>query len=135
MYKKYVTQNGLEHGCINTLASSCSDTGFKHMTPEAKKQAEVQKKEEQKIVKVKYINARGPHERLEKPYLRWEGEPITMWRFLHDHDYEVPYGMVKEINEESLGLAKRSEILDVNGIPTKKDGAAEKIHRFYPVGF
>lgn len=58
-----------------------------------------------------------------------------MWRFLHDHDYEVPYGMVKEINEESLGLAKRSEILDVNGIPTKKDGAAEKIHRFYPVGF
>ena len=44
-------------------------------------------------------------------------------------------GFVKEINEEALGLAKRSEILDEHGVPTKRDDKAEKIHRLVPAAF
>lgn len=134
-YAKYVTKNGLEHGCINTLASSVEDTDFKHMKPEIKTKALAQKKDEQRLVKARYLNSKGGSERCEKPYMRWAGEPITIWRFLHDHEYEVPYGMIKEINDEALGLAQRSEILDVKGVPLPKDGKAMKEHQFVPIGF
>ena len=134
-YKQYVTKGGLAHGCINTIANSVPDEDFKHMKPEHKTKAQAQKKDEMRIVKARYINYKGGNERLEKPYMRWAGENITMWRFLHDHEYEVPYGMIKEINEESLGLAQRSEILDANGIPTPKEGKTIKEHQFLPVSF
>lgn len=134
-YKKYVTASGEEHGCINYLGNSCEDNDFKYATAAMKEKLKAQRKDESRIVAVTYINMKGSNERLQKPYMRWAGDPITMWNLIPNETYEVPYGFVKEINEEALGLAKRSEILDEHGVPTKRDDKAEKIHRLVPAAF
>jgi hypothetical protein len=129
-----VTETGEEHGLINTVANSVKDEGFKHMTPENKAKAEKMRKEDSKKVKARYINHRGDHERLTKPYMRWAGDPITMWHFIPNEVYEVPMGLVNEIN--SSGLVQRSELYDVHGksIP-RVDGKKDKIHEFVPCSF
>ena len=129
-----VAPNGERHGLVNVVANSVQDNDFKHMTPETKKKAESLKKDEQRIVSARYINNRGTHERLEKPYMRWAGERIEMWKLIPGQTYNLPYGFIKEVNENP-GLAKRSEILDVNGVPTKRDGPNEKIHELVPTSF
>jgi hypothetical protein len=95
---------------------------------------EKKKKEAEKIVKARYLNSRGINERLERPYMEFEGQPITMWRFLHNHVYEVPKGLVDDVNKQPPEI-KRSEILDVNGQPTKIDAKGDKLHTFVPVEF
>lgn len=134
MIKEKVSASGEKHGLINVVANSVPDDGFAKMKPEAKAKAEKLKKEEHRIVKARYINHKGPNERLTKPYMRWAGDPIETWHFIPDEVYELPLGLVNEVNGNP-GLAKRSELLDANGIPTKKEGKSEKIHEFVPVGF
>lgn len=128
------TPSGEKHGLVNVLANSSPDNGFKNMSEVAKAKAEKMKKEDNRKVKARYLNHNGEHERLEKPYCRWAGDPIMMWRFIPGHVYEVPLGLVNEINN-SPGLPQRSEVLDSNGVPTKRDGANKRIHEFVPVGF
>lgn len=134
MTKTLIAENGERHGLINTVANSVHDTEFKYMTPENRTKAEKMRKEDSRLVKARYMNHRGTHERLTKPYCRWAGDPIQTWHFIPGEVYELPKGLVDEVNR-SPGLAKRSEILDLNGMPTKKDGANEKLHEFVPVGF
>lgn len=126
--------NGEKHGIINRVANSVQDDDFKHMKPEVKAKAEKIKKEEHKIVKARYMNHRGQHERLTKPYMRWAGDPIDTWHCIPGEVYEVPLGLINEINN-SPGLPRRSEVLDTSGRPTIKDGSPERIHEFVPVGF
>ena len=129
-----VTESGEQHGLINTVANSVKDENFKHMTPENKAKAEKLRKEESKLVKARYINHRGSHERLTKPYCHWAGDPIQTWHCIPDHVYDIPKGLVDEVNGNK-GLPRRSEVLDAKGMPTSKDGKSEKIHEFVPVGF
>lgn len=135
MVKELVTTSGEKHGLINRVSNSVrAEDGFKNMDAKTKAKAEKLKEEDHKIVKARYRNNRGDHERLTKPYCRWAGDPIETWHFIPGEVYELPYGLVREVNE-SPGLAKRSEVLDANGIPTKKDGKNERIHEFVAVGF
>lgn len=129
-----VTASGEKHGWINRVGNSVPDNGFAHMSPEIKAKAEKLRKEEARKVKARYINHRGDHERLTKPYMRWAGDPIDTYHLIPGEVYELPYGFIKEINE-SPGLARRSEVLDKNGLPTVKDGKNEKIHELVPVSF
>ena len=128
------TENGEEHGLINTLPNSVPYDGMKKFAEKDRPSMEKMKKDDARLIKARYVNSRGTNEKLERPYCRWAGQAITMWKFLHNHIYELPKGLVDEVNK-SPGLAKRSEICDVNGVPTKKDGEAEKIHQFYPIEF
>jgi hypothetical protein len=130
-----VAENGEKHGLINQVANSVQDDGFKHMKPDIKAKAEKLKQEDHRIVKARYINHRGKHERLTKPYCRWAGDPIQTWHCIPDHVYDVPMGLVNEINDPNKRLAKRSEILDASGKPTLKDGPGEQIHEFVPISF
>jgi hypothetical protein len=134
MTQLLVTESGEQHGLINSVANSVEDNGFKHMKPEVKTKAEKLKKEEHRIVKARYINHRGDHERLTKPYCRWAGDPIDTYHLIPGHTYDLPMGLVNEINS-SPGLAKRSDLLDSKGLPTIKDGKNEKLHELVPVGF
>lgn len=134
MVESMRTASGEEHGLINVLANSVPDNGFKHMTPEARTKAEKMKKDDAKMVKAKYINYRGINERLEKPYCKYAGDRIQIWKLIPNEVYELPYGFVKEINE-SRGMPVRSEILDGKGVPTTKDGASQKIHELIPISF
>ncbi len=130
-----VSETGEEHGLIKTVANSVQDNGFKYMTPETKAKAEKLRKEDSKKVKARYINHRGDHERLTKPYCRWAGDPIHTYHLIPGQVYELPMGLVNEINDPRKKLPRRSEILDVNGQPTAKDGASECIHELVPVSF
>lgn len=128
-----VSQTGEKHGLINSVANSVHDNGFKHMKPETKAKAEKLREEEKQMVKARYINHRGNHERLTKPYCRWAGDPIQTWHFIPGETYEVPRGLVNEVN--AARLAQRSDLLDSKGMPTKKDGPGVQIHEFVPISF
>ena len=128
-----VTEFGEQHGLVNTLANSCPDTGFKKMEPGTKTKCEKMRKDESRMVKARYINHRGNHERLSKPYMRWEGDPIQMYHLIPGHTYDLPYGFVKEINE-ARGLEQRSDQV-VDGQVRKKDGNPLKIHELVPISF
>lgn len=129
------TASGEAHGLINVLTNSVPFDDFKNMTPEMKAKCQKEKKEDARIVKVKYHNTRGRHERLSKPYCRWSGDPIQQWHLIPGHSYEVPVGFVKEVNE--IKVPQRSGLVSVdgkdlnNGAPLDKDYTGEQIHMLY----
>lgn len=134
MTKMLLTETGEKHGLINQVGNSVQNDGFQHMKPETKAKAEKLKKENARIVKARYINHRGPTERLDKTYCAGGGEPIQTWHCVPGHVYEMPYGLIKEVNE-SPGLPRRSEVVDSSGRPTTKDGPTERIHELVPISF
>lgn len=134
------TASGEQHGLINTLTNSVEFDEFKHMKPGDKAKCEKEKKEDARIAKVKYINMRGPHERLDKTYCRWSGEPMLQYHLIPNQVYDLPMGMIKEVNE--VKMPKRSGLVSVDGKDIRKDGApldkdteAEAIHMLVPATF
>ena len=136
------TASGEMHGLINTLTNSVPFDDFKNMKPEHKKQLEAQKKEDARIVKAEYLNSRGRHERLTKPYCKYAGDPIQIWHFIPGKVYEVPLGLVKEVNDKNKIMKKRSGLLEVDGNPVQsneapldKDEEGEWLHKFVASAF
>lgn len=130
-----VNKNGLEHGLINTIGNSVADDGMKRFSEKDRPAMEKKKKESERIVKAQYLNKDGVNERLERPYMMWAGQPITMWRFLHGEIYEVPKGLVDDVNDPNKRTRKRSGLLDTKGLTLETDQYDEPLHRFVPVGF
>lgn len=134
------TASGEVHGLINTLTNSCENNDFKHMTPATKAKLEKEKKEDARIVKMEYINRSGTMERLVKPYCRYAGDPIQIWNFIPGRKYDVPMGLVKEVNEASM--PKRSGLMEVDGEKVQQDGSPLErdmegnwIHKFFPCAY
>ncbi len=127
------TENGETHGLINTLPNSVTDDGFKDMSPEMKSKCEKQKKEDNRMVKARYINHRGNHERLTKPYMRWAGDVIKIYHLIPGKTYDLPKGFVDEVNNNP-GLAKRGERVE-NDQVIMRDGTPEKLHELVPISF
>lgn len=137
-----VTAAGEMHGLINTLTNCVPFDDFKGFKPEHKKELEAQKKEDAKVVKAEYMNSRGRHERLTKPYCKYAGDPITIWHFIPGKTYEVPLGLVKEVNDSSKKIPRRSGLVSIDGeairkdeSPLDKDEEGEWLHKFVAVGF
>jgi hypothetical protein len=129
-----VTARGEQHGLLKKLANSVQGDGFKHMTPENKAKAERQKKEDMKIVKARYLNSRGQHERLSRPWTAGAGEPIEMWHFIPGNTYDIPKGLVDDVN--SKRTIARAGKCDANGEnPLDRDTVEEPLHQFVPVAF
>ncbi len=136
------TANGELHGLINTLTNSVPFDEFKNMKPEHKKEMERQKKEDARLVKAEYMNSRGRHERLTKPYCKYAGDPIQIWNFIPGKTYEVPLGLVNEVNDKNKIMKQRSGLLEIDGksvrsddSPLDSDQEGEWLHRFSAVGF
>lgn len=129
-----VTAWGEEHGMIKEVANSVPERGFERFAEKDRAKMEKQRKEDARLVKVRYINYRGSNERLTKPYMRWAGDPIRTYHLIPNHEYTLPMGFINEVNSNP-GLAVRSEKLDRNDQPMRKDGAPEKLHELVPVGF
>jgi len=136
------TDKGEEHGLINTLTNSVPFDEFKNMKPEHKKQLESQKKEDSKIVKAEYMNSRGRHERLTKPYCKYSGDPIQIWHFIPGKVYEVPIGLVNEVNDKNKIMKKRSGLVSIDGSPVTRDESplgsdqdGDWLHKFVSVSF
>lgn len=134
MTKELLSPTGEKHGMINRVGNSVTTDGFQYMTPDVKGKAEKKKKEDSKIVKAKYINSRGQSERLDMQYCLGGGEPIQQWHCIPGYVYDVPLGLVNQVND-SPGLPRRSEVVDANGIPTTRDGVPERLHQFVPISF
>lgn len=135
-----LTASGEQHGLINTIGNSVAFDDFKHMDPKTKEKCIREKKEDSKMVKARYINMRGKNERLEKPYCRWSGDPIRLYRLIPGYVYELPMGMVKEVNEKKV--IKRSGLVSEDGQALKKDESpldrdevGDAIHQLVPVDF
>jgi hypothetical protein len=136
------TASGELHGLINTLTNSVPFDDFKNMTPANKKKLEAEKKEDSRLVKAEYLNSRGRHERLTKPYCKYAGEPIQIWHFIPGKVYEVPLGLVNEVNDKNKIMKKRSGLVSVDennvtkdGSPLSQDQEGEWIHKFVASGF
>ena len=136
------TASGESHGLINVLTNSVPFDEFKNMKPEYKKELERQKKEDSRMVKAEYLNSRGKHERLTKPYCKYAGDPIQIWHFIPGRVYEVPIGLVNEVNDQNKVMKKRSGLVSLDGNNLNKDGApldrdedGEWLHKFAAVGF
>jgi hypothetical protein len=136
------TMSGELHGLINTLTNSVIYDEFRNFKPEHKKELEALKKEDSKIVKAEYLNSRGKHERLTKPYCKYAGDPIQIWHFIPGKVYEVPLGLVKEVNDKNKYIPKRSGLVSIDGhalrkdeSPLESDQEGDWLHRFSPVGF
>lgn len=134
------TASGEQHGLINTLTNSVIFDEFKHMNPAMKAKCEKEKKEDSRLVKARYINHRGKHERLTKPYCKWSGDPIQMYHLIPGYTYELPLGMINEVN--AVRMPKRSGLVSVNGenvvddgSPLDKDTSGEAIHELVPAAF
>ncbi len=134
------TASGELHGLINTLTNSVEFNDFKHMKPDVKAKLEKEKKEDARIVKVEYFNKKGRHERLTKPYCRYAGDAIELWKFIPGKVYDIPMGLVKEVNEKKNVV--RSGLLEVDGekytqsgSPLDRDEESDSEHRFIPVKF
>jgi len=136
------TASGEMHGLINTLTNSVPFDDFKNMKPEHKKECERQKKEDARLVKAEYMNSRGRHERLTKPYCKYAGDPIQVWHFIPGKVYEVPLGLVNEVNDKNKIMKKRAGLLEVDGKPVTQNEApldsdqeGDWLHKFTAVGF
>lgn len=128
------TATGEEHGLMKKLANSSPGNDFKHMKPEHKSAAQKQQKEDNRMVKARYLNHQeSENGKLEKPYCKYAGDPILIYKFLAGREYELPKGLVDEVN--STFQARRSEAVDKKGEPIQKDRAPQRIHEFVPIGF
>lgn len=132
MELKRVTARGEEHGLINILGNSVQGDGMKRFAPEHKEEMKKLKEEECRMVKARYINHRGSHERLTKPYCRWAGEPIQIWHFIPGQEYDIPHGLVKEVNEGGLN---RRQKLDSDETGNHVVEGKDMIHEFVPCTF
>lgn len=129
-----VTPAGEQHGLINVLANSVANNDFKYMDPSLKAKAEKEKKEDAKMVKAQYLNSRGNNERLTKPYCRWAGDPIQIWHFIPGKTYEVPLGLINEVNSKK-NISRAGKCDESGENPQERDQEEEPLHRFVPVGF
>lgn len=136
------TARGEQHGLINTLTNSVVFDDFKNMKPEHKEELKKQRKEDSKLVKAEYMNSRGMHERLTKPYCKYAGDPIQIWHFIPGKVYEVPLGLVKEVNDKSKIPKQRSGLIEVDGNEVNRDGSPLEadqegawLHKFVAAGF
>jgi hypothetical protein len=91
------------------------------------------------LVEVEYLNSRGRHERLTKPYTRYAGDPIHIYHLIPGEVYDLPLGFVKEVNGvkqiKRSGLVSGDTTLDGNGAPLDKDEEAPWLHKLVPAGF
>lgn len=135
-----VTAWGEEHGLISTLPNAVPFDDFKNIDPANKEKMRKQKKEDERMVKVRYINhEEGSQGRFRQPYVKYAGEPIQMYNLIHDYEYTLPLGFVNEINE--MKAVEREGLQSVDGRDISNDGAPlkkdrfKRVHECFPIGF
>ena len=128
-----VTETGEQHGLINTVGNSVQGEGnLAHMDAATRAKADKLRKEESRMVKARYNNRRGLHERLDKPYLRWAGDKIQMYHLIPGYTYDLPMGFINEVN--ASGLAIRSKE-DGDRTAVGAQMGMERIHELTPANF
>ncbi|MDC7243646.1 MAG: hypothetical protein PQJ44_06895 [Sphaerochaetaceae bacterium] len=130
---KLFTEDGREHGLLKTLANSVTKDNAEGI--KNKKEYEAKKKENSRMVNARYVNSRGVGEPLSLPYCAGAGEPIHLYKFIHNYTYRVPMGVVNQINENAK-LVQRKKISEENDSASAlSNGGSLQVHEMIPVGF
>lgn len=136
------TAQGEPHGLINELPNNVPFNDFRDMKPDVREKCIKEKKEDSRKVKARYINYQGLNERLVKPYCKYAGDPLQIWNFIPNHVYEVPLGLVNEVNDPNKTMPKREGLTQVGGVDVQKSGEplgrdvrGERIHEFVSIAF
>lgn len=124
-----LTSSGEEHGLINQMPNSVKTENLDHMTPEMKAECQKKMKDASKIVRARYINRRNPNARFTKPYCAGGGKPIQIWKLISDHVYDLPKGLVEELNA-AQGIIVRGERIEEGRII--KGDSIVKEHELVP---
>lgn len=125
------TKSGFSHGLINFFANSVKESPIKDA--KIKEKLEKEKKRDEEVLSVRYINRKEREGRLERPYMKYAGDPVTQWIFLSNETYDVPRGLVEDVNKMHTFAKKRSDILDKDGIALEQDDSADIEHEFVGV--
>lgn len=125
-----MTARGEEHGLIKQLPNSIKTENLDHLTPEHKTEMQKKIKDACKIVRARYIDRQNPHGRFTKPYCAGGGKPIQIWKLISDHVYDLPKGLVEELNSEK-GVITRGERIE-EGVMIKGDITIKR-HELVPV--
>lgn len=127
------TSSGEEHGLVKVTGNSVQDSDFKRFKEKDRSTMESLRKDESKLIKVRYINTKGANERLSLTYCRWDGDPLLSYNFIPNSEYEIPKGLIKQINEKKNH--RRSGLLDSKGSPLAADQMESSEHMFVAVNF
>ena len=131
-----VTKSGEKHGLINRVANSVPDTGFKNFPEKDRVSMEKARKEDNKAVKARYINHKDKSRKLTLPYCKYAGDTVDTWSFIHNQEYDLPMGLVKQVNDRTWAPKKRSGLINPNTSEMlESDQPEDQEHEFVPVGF
>lgn len=128
-----ITSSGEQHGLIKVVGNSVPDSEGKRFKEKDRPAMKSLREEESKMVKAMYINTKGNHERLPMIYCRWDGDPLLSYNFIPENEYEVPKGLVNQVNGKKV--QKRSGLIDVNNKELMSDKMESSEHRFVAANF
>jgi len=128
-----LTASGKEHGLVNVTRNSVENSNFKRFKEQDRPAMEALRKEESKLTKARYINTLGKSETLELTYCRWDGDPLLEYRFIPNFAYEVPNGLIMQVNGKKV--MKRSGLIDSKENVLAIDQVEQSEHMFVPLGF
>lgn len=128
--EKRKTPSGIEHGLMTTLINQVPKSKrFKNMDSKLKEEMEAKIKHDSELVQVRYINYKNQETGyLSKDYYAGAGEPIYVFKLLHDYVYKLPRGFVDQVNDPNRRVPKREGALDEHGRPLASDGPMKRIH-------
>lgn len=126
------TSTGEEHGLIKVTANSVPFNNYQRFKEKDRASMEKLHKEQSKLVKVVYINKKSSNERKETTYNLWDGDPLLQYKFIPDHEYEVPLGLVHMINKKKK--QRRSGLVDKYNKQLMQDVEESGDELFVPVG-
>jgi len=135
------TATGEQHGLMGVLPNSVPFDDFKSMKPADAEKMRKQKKDDEKLVWARYINRNGINERLEKPYCKYAGEPIQLWKLIPEQKYQLPMGFIKEVNSDDAKMPVRAGLQSVDGVSINSSGTplaqdeSIRIHELVPLTF
>lgn len=122
------TSSGEEHGLMKVVSNSVVDSEGKRFKEKDRESMKKQRMEESKMVRVTYINTKGSKIPFELPYCMWDGDPILSYKFLADHEYDIPKGLMDLVNKKRV--TKRSGLIDKSGKELMQDSQESYEHRF-----
>jgi hypothetical protein len=101
-----------------SFVKEVSTRGRNRLTEEEKKKSsaliEKHKKEDARIVKGIFKNLECPGGDVEFAYHKYPGEPTRVYRLVDGHEYDLPFGVAKHINQQCK-YKKSKHLVDTEG--------------------
>lgn len=123
----------IEHGCLYEIANSNKTPHTEHMSGKAKAEYEKRQKEEEKIVRARFIIGNKRELWNDIGHCVGPGKPLCQYRFLDGHVYEIPKGLVQKVNREGVRVKRADRVLPSGQVAENEERI---VHReFVPVNF